>query len=54
MSVNKRSKTRVQGSWATAGPQQKLRTKPDTNLVSASDVNRPMFLPSERVNSVQS
>jgi len=50
MSVNKRSGTRVRGSWAAAGTQQKLPSKSVAKPVSAADVDRPTFQPSERVS----
>ena len=49
MSVNKKARSRVQGSWAAAGTQQKLLNKPASHPVSATDVSKPTFQPNERV-----
>jgi len=49
MSVNKKSRSRVQGSWAAAGTQPKLPNKLASNPVSATDISKPTFQPNERV-----
>jgi len=49
MSVNKKSRARVQGSWAAAGSQQKPPSKSAAQPVSTTDVGKPTFQPSERV-----
>lgn len=48
MSVNKKSRARVQGSWAAAGSQQKPPSKSAAQPVSTTDVGKPTFQPSER------
>jgi len=50
MSVNKRSQSRVQGSWASAGSQQKPHSKSAAKLMSDTDIGKLTFQPNERVS----
>lgn len=50
MSVNKRSRARVQGSWAAAASQQYPQSKSAAKPTPAADVSKPVFQPNEQVD----
>jgi len=54
MSVNKRSHSRVQGSWAVAGSQQKLQHQSASKPTSTADASKPTFQPNVQVGRLLS